>query len=286
MGFDLHTHTVFSDGTTTPAENAALAADAGLQGVALTDHDTVAGWQQAAEACAEQGLAFVPGIELSTEVDGLSVHVLGYWCDPDHPELIAECDRLRNERSRRAEQILQRLADLGVACSVERVRVHAGDAPIGRPHIAAAMVEAGVVPDLASAFDTYLGDGGPAYVPKHALAPAEGVQLIRAAGGAAVLAHPGGENQNTPVSSELVEQLCAAGLAGIEADHPSHDATTAAFWRTFARDREVLATGCSDFHGQRKDVSIGERTTASVVVEALWERRARAREAEAKERPW
>ncbi|HVL98967.1 MAG TPA: PHP domain-containing protein [Egibacteraceae bacterium] len=284
---DLHTHTVFSDGTTTPEQNAALAAAEGLSGLALTDHDTLAGWAQAAEACARHRLTFVPGIELSTEVAGSSVHILGYWCDPAHPGLVAECHRLRNERSRRAERILARLAELGVDCSPEQVRAHAGGAPVGRPHIAAAMVDAGVVPDLRTAFDDYLRDGGPAYVPKHALAPADGVRLIRAAGGAAVIAHPGLETRATATGTTLVEELCAVGLAGVEADHPGHDAETAAFWRAFARERELLATGCSDFHGDRKPVKIGERTTAPGTVEALRERCAPAHAAvERKEGPW
>lgn len=269
---DLHTHTVFSDGTTRPGENAALAAAAGLVGIAVTDHDTVSGWAEAAEACERHDLEFVPGIELSTEAGGQSIHLLGYWCDPDDPELLAECARLRGQRSRRAEQILARLAELGVACSLEQVLVHAAGAPIGRPHIAAAMVDAGGVPDTRTAFDEYIGDGGPAYVVKHALAPADGVRLIRAAGGVAVIAHPGIDDRSAPASTGLVSDLVAAGLAGIEADHPGHDAATAAFWRAFARDRGLLATGCSDFHGERTDVRIGERTTTSGTVEALRER--------------
>lgn len=269
---DLHTHTVFSDGTTTPAENAALAAAAGLAGLALTDHDTLAGWEAGAEACALHRLEFVPGIELSTEVDGSSVHILGYWCDPAHAGLAAECDRLRHERRRRAERILVRLAELGGGCSMEQVLAHAGDAPVGRPHIAAAMVDAGMVPDMRSAFDDYLGDGGPAYVPKHALAPVDGVGLIRAAGGVAVIAHPGLDTRAAPTDTALVEGLQAVGLAGVEADHPGHDAATAAFWRAFARERDLLVTGCSDFHGDSRHVAIGERTTSLATVTALRER--------------
>lgn len=273
---DLHTHSVFSDGTTTPAENAALAAAGGLTGLALTDHDTLAGWDEAADACARHGLLFVPGIELSTEVTGASVHLLGYWCDPASHELAAECDRLRNERNRRAEQILGRLAALGVACSLDRVLAHAGSAPVGRPHIAAAMVDAGVVPDVRAAFDEYLGDGAPAYVPKHALCPADGVRLIRAAGGVAVLAHPGTDGPGSPVTTTLVDEMHAAGLAGVEADHPGHDAATAAFWRAFARERDLVVTGSSDFHGDRKEARLGERTTAVRAVEELRRRAAPA----------
>ncbi|MEX0659685.1 MAG: PHP domain-containing protein [Egibacteraceae bacterium] len=266
---DLHTHTVFSDGTTTPTQNAALAAAEGLTGVAITDHDTLGGWAEAADACAGQGLAFVPGIELSTEAAGRSVHLLGYWCDPEDEQLAAECERLRGQRSQRAERMLERLAALGVACSLDRVLAHAGGAPIGRPHIAAAMVDAGGVPDVRAAFDDYIGDGGPAYVVKHALSPADGVRLIRAAGGAAVIAHPGLADRDAPTTTGLVAELVAVGLAGVEADHAGHEAGTAAFWRAFARERDLLVTGSSDFHGDRDHGRIGERGTPVATVEAL-----------------
>lgn len=275
--YDLHTHTVFSDGTTTPEENAALAAEAGLAGLALTDHDTTAGWERAATACAAHGLTFVPGIELSTEHEGFSVHVLGYWPDPEHPGLVAECDRLRNERTRRMEEIVALLGDLGVDVPWERVLAHAGEAPLGRPHVAAVLVELGVVPDTTAAFERYLADGGPAYVEKHAVAPAEGVALIRDAGGVPVLAHPGGETQNEPVPPSLLDGLIDAGLAGLEADHPSHDADAAASWRAVADERGLLSTGCSDYHGANKDVELGERTTPDDVVAALAEHSPRAR---------
>lgn len=280
---DLHTHTVFSDGTTTPTQNAALAAAGGLTGVAVTDHDTVGGWEEAADACASHGLAFVPGIELSTEAGGRSVHLLGYWCDPGDQELVAECERLRGQRARRAERMLEALAALGVTCSLERVLAHAGGAPIGRPHIAAAMVDAGGVPDVRTAFDDYIGDGGPAYVVKHALSPVDGVRLIRAAGGAAVIAHPGLEDRDAPTTPGLVAELAAVGLAGVEADHAGHDAGTAAFWRAFARERDLLVTGSSDFHGDRLHARIGERGTPVGTVEAL---RMRCGAPEPKERSW
>lgn len=280
---DLHTHTVHSDGTTTPTENVELAAVAGLTGIAVTDHDTLAGWDEAADACSRFGLEFVPGIELSTEADGASVHILGYWCDPEDRALAQECARLRDERSNRAERIVERLGQLGVACSLERVRAHAGDAPIGRPHIAAAMVEAGAVPDARAAFDEYIGDGGPAYVVKHALAPAAGVGLIRAAGGVAVIAHPGIDDRRLPAGTALVVELLDAGLAGVEADHPAHDAETAAFWRGFARERDLLITGASDFHGARKDARVGERATSGDTVQAL---RQRCATPQRKEQPW
>lgn len=278
--FDLHTHTVFSDGTTTPEENAALAAVAMLGGVALTDHDTAAGWERMRAACHQYRLEFVPGVELSTEleqsmggVEGASVHILGYWVDPTHPELAAECERLRGEREQRARRVVARLGELGVTIDWTRVEAAAGDAPVGRPHIAAALIEAGVVPDIDTAFDEYLADGGPAWVPKHALPPVRGVELVRAAGGAAVLAHPGLTFPLPgPEATALLDALTAAGLAGVEADHPGHDPNVAARWRAAAQARELLVTGCSDFHGGRKPVRMGERSTPAGVVGVLRER--------------
>jgi hypothetical protein len=268
--YDLHTHTVHSDGTTQPEDNVSLASQLGLRGLALTDHDTVAGWAQMREACARLGLEFIPGIELSTERGGRSVHLLGYWVDPDDAALADECDRLRNERTRRADQICERLEALGVGVDVERVRQIAGSAPIGRPHIASAMVEAGHVPDVHAAFRYYLADGGPAYVPKYAVDPVDGLTLLRAAGGVVVLAHPGfSESGGGPVTPALLDELADGGLAGVEADHPAHDPDVAQRWRELATGRGLLVTGASDFHGARKDLRLGECTTSAPTLEQL-----------------
>ena len=268
-GVDLHTHSRRSDGTTTPAETARLAAVEGLGGIALTDHDTTAGWAEAAAVCDEAGLRFVPGVELSTELSGRSVHLLGYFVDPAYAPLVAECDRLFNERTRRAEAIVAKLQQMDVRIAFDDVMARADGAPVGRPHIAACMVAAGVVEDLDGAFDGYLEDGGPAYVPKHALDPADGVALITAAGGAAVLAHPGISTRDAPVDLALLDRLVTAGLGGVEADHAAHDDDARNFWRNAARERNLYITGASDFHGTRKDTRIGAATTPSDVVDAL-----------------
>lgn len=263
---DLHTHSLHSDGTTTPEENVALAAAEGLAGMALTDHDTLAGWEPAAHACERAGMRFVPGLELSCEWNGLSVHLLGYWVDPGDQALLAECERLRGERERRAREILGLLAHHGVEIAFEDVRRRAGAAPIGRPHIAAAMVEAGAVPDIDTAFDRWLADGGPAYARKRALAPVDGVRLIREAGGVAVLAHPGLSSNVTP---ELAAALAAAGLAGIEAEHAAHEPEQVGRWTAVAARHGLVVTGASDFHGERKDVRIGQAATPVARVERL-----------------
>jgi predicted metal-dependent phosphoesterase TrpH len=268
--YDLHTHTVHSDGTTTPEDNVSLAKEIGLAGLALTDHDTVSGWTRMREACARHGLVFIPGIELSTERDGRSVHLLGYWVDPEDAALADECDRLRNERSRRAEDICARLDALGVGVDVARVRELAGSAPIGRPHIASAMIQAGHVPDIQSAFDDFLADDGPAYVPKYAVDPVRGLRLLTAAGGVVVLAHPGvSEDGGGPVTPELLDELAEAGLAGVEVDHPAHEPDVVERWRRLAGACGLLVTGASDFHGARKDLTIGERTTTADTLELL-----------------
>jgi len=269
---DLHTHSVRSDGTTTPTENVVMAAEAGLSGLALTDHDTLEGWEEAASACAARGLGFVPGLELSTELDQTSVHVLGYWVDPDDEALAAECDRLRRERFHRAQRILALLDGLGASVELDRVLAHAAGAPVGRPHIAAAMVEAGHVGELGEAFDAYLRDGGPAWVAKHALHPTDAVGLIRAAGGVAVLAHPGCTDLAHDEAVALVDRLALVGLAGIEADHAGHTCEESAVWRRVAVERQLEVTGSSDFHGDRKQVRLGASTTPQNVVAALAER--------------
>jgi 3',5'-nucleoside bisphosphate phosphatase len=270
--FDLHTHTIHSDGTTTPTRNAELAAAAGVAGFALTDHDTLEGLAEAAEACSRLGLEFVPGVELSTEDEGRSVHILGYWVDPEHAGLQEECDRLRHEREHRAVAMLAKLAAHGLPVSMERVRAIAAGAPIGRPHLAAAMVEAGVVADHKAAFDEWIGDHGRAYVVKHALPPAKGIDLIRAAGGVAVLAHPGVPGDLVPgqlIDTAFVQRLRAAGLAGLEVDHPCHDEVAATFWRQVASQEGLEVTGSSDFHGDRKEAKIALRTTTAAAVAAL-----------------
>ncbi len=269
---DLHTHSVHSDGVHPPAEVVARAAAAGLAGLALTDHDTTAGWAEAATAAEAAGLAFLGGIELSTEQDGKSVHVLGYGLDPADPALVAELRRLTGERRRRAEVMLARLEGLGVSVDLAAVEAIAGDAAIARPHLAEALVAAGHVADAREAFDVYLGDGAAAYEPKRALAPEDGVRLIVAAGGVAVLAHPGLDRgcEGQPVSTALLDRLVAAGLAGVESDHPGHDTPTRDRWRSLAADRGLAATGGSDYHGRYDDEEIGRwATTAETVARLL-----------------
>ncbi len=248
---DLHTHSNRSDGTFEPIEVVRLASDRGLDVIALTDHDTTDGLDDAIAAGAELGVEVVPGIELSAEHERTSVHVLCYWMDPLHPDLQAELRRLRDERFRRGELMVEKLRALGVPIEFEHVRRIANGATIVRPHLAQAMVEIGAVPNEQEAFDRYLGDGRPGHVPKHALDPVDAVTLIRAAGGVCVLAHPGMWGDQLSVPPELIERMASAGMRGLEVDHPDHPPEQREHYRSMAADLGLVATGGSDCHGTR-----------------------------------
>ena len=270
-GIDLHVHTNHSDGTFTPHEAVALASRLGLDAVAITDHDTTSALAQASAVGQELGVQVVPGIEFSTVYAGEGVHVLCYHMDPADPELVAELQRLRDDRERRGDQMVENLVQLGYPVRFERVRQIAGDAPIIRPHIAQAMVEAGIVPTLKDAFtEEFIGSDGRAYVEKHALHPLDALLLIHAAGGVCVLAHPGTFRETKPVPVTLIEELAAAGLDGIEASHPEHTEEVEARYITLAGSLGLLYTGASDCHGTRYDpVRMGMRSTTPEQFERL-----------------
>jgi predicted metal-dependent phosphoesterase TrpH len=248
---DLHAHSNRSDGTFTPAQLVQLAAERGLDVVALTDHDTTDGLGEAVHAGDRAGVEVVPGVEFSAEHEGTSVHVLCYWMDPADTDLQAELGRLRDERFRRGEAMVERLDALGVPVSFDRVREIAGGASIVRPHVAQAMVEAGHVATEQEAFDRYLADGKPAHVPKHALDPVDAVALIRGAGGVCVLAHPGMWGDQTEVPGSLIERMASAGMAGLEVDHTDHTPEQRARYRDLADGLGLVPTGGSDCHGTR-----------------------------------
>jgi 3',5'-nucleoside bisphosphate phosphatase len=267
-GYDLHTHSDRSDGTLRPAEVMALAAQRDLAGVALTDHDTFDGLEEAATTASELGLDFVPGVEFSAEYDDASLHILGYWVDPDDAAIEAELLRLTATRFRRGEMIVEKLRELGFDISIERVLELAGGDAIARPHIAEAMVEAGIVPDEKEAFDRYISDEGMAYVPKHALPPMEALRLIGEAGGVCVLAHPGMWRGSDTVPDRLIEEMAAAGMAGLEVRHPDHDEEMRAKYAAVAERLGLVATAASDCHGERYGFRLGEeRTDAETFAE-------------------
>ncbi|RNL85427.1 PHP domain-containing protein [Halostreptopolyspora alba] len=282
MPIDLHTHSSVSDGTDPPERVVDNAVTAGIDTLALTDHDTVAG-VAAAAARAPAGFVLVPGMELSCEYRGHSVHLLGYLFDADHPALAEEMRRIRADRLIRAKGMVLRLREAGVDITWERVTEIAqgasGSEPVpedsadvvGRPHIARAVVEAGAAQDVQDVFDRWIGAGGPAYVARYAPDPVRAVELVREAGGVCVLAHPArGEGAaQGPVPDPVVERMARAGLGGIEADHPSHDDTERKHWRGRAADLGVVVTGSSDDHGALTGHRLGCRTTAPEALATL-----------------
>ncbi|WP_030264131.1 PHP domain-containing protein [Streptomyces violens] len=268
MRIDLHTHSTASDGTDTPAELVRNAAEAGLDVVALTDHDTVGG-HAAAKAALPPGLTLVTGAELSCRLpardgsgDGISLHMLAYLFDPEEPELARERELVRDDRVPRARGMVAKLQELGVPVTWEQVARIAGDGAVGRPHIATAMVELGIVPTVSDAFTSeWLANDGRAYVEKHELDPFDAVRLVKAAGGVTVFAHPLALKRGVCVPESAIAELAAAGLDGIEVDHMDHDAPTRDRLRGIAADLGVLTTGSSDYHGSRKTCRLGEYTT-------------------------
>jgi predicted metal-dependent phosphoesterase TrpH len=261
LGHDLHTHSDRSDGTLPPSDVMRLAAERELAGVALTDHDTFDGLPEAAAKAGELGLDFVPGIEFSAEYEGASLHILGYWADPDDPAIEAELLRLTATRLRRGEMIIEKLRELGFDISPERVREIAGGDAIARPHIAEAMVELGIVADEQEAFDRYISDDGLAYVPKRALHPMDALRLIGEAGGACVLAHPGMWRGNDTVPDGLIEEMTAGGMVGVEVNHPDHDDGMRARYAAIAERLDLVALSSSDCHGDRYGFRMGQERT-------------------------
>jgi len=261
MRIDLHAHSSVSDGTEPPARLVERASAAGLDVVALTDHDTVAGWAEAAAAL-PSGLTLVPGIELSCHHGGRSMHLLGYLFDPAAPELAAELAMLRSGRVARAQEMVTRLAGLGVPVTWEMVREIAKGEVVGRPHIAQAMVAAGTIRAMADAFTAeWIGSGGRANVERYALDPFRAVRLIAAAGGVTVLAHPRA-GRGEAFGDEVIVALAAAGLTGVEADHPDHAPVDRAHLKKLAERLGLAATGASDDHGEPTGHRLGCDTTS------------------------
>ncbi|MFD7689707.1 PHP domain-containing protein [Streptomyces sp. NPDC059781] len=261
MRIDLHTHSTASDGTDTPAELVRKAAAAGLDVIALTDHDTTRGHAEALSVL-PAGLTLVPGAELSCRLDGVSMHMLAYLFDPEEPALLAERELVRDDRVPRAQGMIAKLNALGVPVTWEQVARIAGDGSVGRPHVASALVELGVVPTVSDAFtQEWLADGGRAHMEKHETDPFEALRLVKNAGGVAVFAHPAASKRGRTVPESAIAELAEAGLDGIEVDHMDHDPETRARLRGLAKELGLLVTGSSDYHGSRKTCVLGEFMT-------------------------
>ena len=243
---DLHLHTLASDGRLTPTQLVQLAARQGLKTVSISDHDTTDGLAEAFDAAKEfPGMRIIPGIELSADVPGDEVHVLGYFIDPDNEELQSELTRFREGRVGRAKAMVEKLGELGIRVEWERVQHFAGDGAVGRPHIALALVEAGYCKEPKDAFPEYLGRNGLAYVERVKLTPADAVGMIRRAGGAAVLAHPAYMND----MEAGIANLAGIGLAGMEVHYAKYRDDTIRQLARLAREYELIPCGGTDYHG-------------------------------------
>jgi predicted metal-dependent phosphoesterase TrpH len=270
MHADLHVHSTASDGTDPPAEVMRRAARAGLDVVALTDHDTVAGHAEARAAAGP--VTLLPGMELSCRLDGRSLHMLAYLFDADQPELAAELTRIRDDRVLRARAMVDNLAGLGVEVSWEQVAAIAGQAVVGRPHIARAMADSGAIASPREAFTRdWIADGGRAYVDRYALDPARAIDLVRAAGGVTALAHPRA-GRDTWVTNEQITRLAAVGLAGLEVFHPDQSEAERARLIALAHDLALVPTGGSDDHGSLTDYRLGGETTSGEAYQDLLSR--------------
>ncbi|SDT42452.1 hypothetical protein SAMN05444162_4234 [Paenibacillaceae bacterium GAS479] len=249
---DLHLHTTASDGVDEPSGVVRIAAERGLAAIAITDHDTMDGVQEAVHEAKRLGLIVIPGIELSTASEGRDIHVLGYGMDHSNVQWQERLRLQGSVRQRRNEALLNKLRELGIGLTlqeVEAVASAAGGSPVslGRPHFAAALVASGAAASIRDAFDRYLGEGAPAYVSQPRITPEEGIAWITEAGGVPVLAHPGLYGRD-----ELVERLAVGGLLkGIEALHPDHSEEQERSYAALAERYELLVTGGSDYHGRR-----------------------------------
>lgn len=245
---DLHTHSFHSDGSHTPTELVTMARTARVTALSLTDHDTIAGLPElhmAAESTGP-GLIIVDGVELSATAGMNDIHILGYFIDPGHEPFCAALLHFQEGRLRRAESMVSRLNELGVAITLQDVQRHAGGGSLGRPHVALALLEAGYVETFDQAFGRYLGHRGPAFVSKPHFLPEEAVELIRQAGGVSVLAHPGTANRD-----DLLPKLKSAGLSGIEVWHPKHGPGQVLHYSRLAKQFDLVPSGGSDFHGAK-----------------------------------
>ncbi len=268
---DLHTHSNASDGELSPVELVQLALERGLEALALTDHDSVAGLDAAIQTAQGTRLQVIPGVELSADVPQNEVHVLGYWMDWHDRHFTEMLEKFREGRVGRAEKMVRKLTALGAPISFERVKEIAGDASIGRPHVAQALVEAGHVSTVAEAFDKYIARNGPAYVERFRLLPEDAVALILNAGGVPVLAHP------REVTSYVLP-LVRAGLLGLEVHYGLYDDATIQMLSQLAREYGLIATGGSDFHGLNKMAHMSGLGDTNVPPQAVERLAAKARQ--------
>jgi len=272
---DLHTHSTASDGTDTPEQLVAAAHRAGVDVLAITDHDTTGGWDEAAVAL-PTGMRLVRGAEFSCvsptgrEERPVSVHLLGYLFDPAHPAIVAEQSRLRDERVVRLARITEKMTADGYPVDVESVfELVPEGTSVGRPHLARALVAAGVVESVNDAFATLLHNGSPYYVPKADTPVERAIAMVRAAGGVAVFAHPLARRRGRVVEPSVIADLATVGLGGVEVDHPDHAQEDRELLRELAAAHDLVTTGSSDYHGTNKITPVAVEHTDPEAFEAL-----------------
>jgi predicted metal-dependent phosphoesterase TrpH len=272
MRIDLHTHSNVSDGTLTPAEVVQAAADAALDVVALTDHDSLGGVTQAAAAGERLGVEVVPGVELSCRWYGvepaIALHLLAYYPDPDDPALATEMARVREGREHRAERMVELMQADGIDVTFDEILSYAQGGTVGRPHMAQALIRRGLVATVGEAFaPSMLGERW--RVPKPDTDVFLALRLVLGAGGVPVFAHPRATKRGRVVPDELIVEMAGAGLAGLEADHEDHSPEQRAQVRALAGELGLLVTGSSDFHGANKTVAIGANLTDPEALAAI-----------------
>ncbi len=260
MAVDLHTHSSYSDGTDTPAEVVARAAHHRLTTIALADHDTLIGLEEAREAATEAGIGFIPAVELSVSWNTKAMHLLGYWIDPGPGPLQDRLVEIQNGREARNHQIVEALQGLGIDITMEEVLEISGDGVVGRPHFAAALMRRGVVESISEAFETYLAAGRPAYRPRKRLRAAEAVRLATASGGVTSVAHPHTVADNAGEFEAAFAAFRELGIVGVECHYVEYTPETRRRLESIARSCDLIPTGGSDYHGEHKpgiDVGVG-----------------------------
>jgi len=270
---DLHTHTTFSDGTDTPTQLINKALAAGITTIALTDHDSISGWQEATTAL-RPGICLVPGAEVSCQtLDGISVHILGLLFDSSNTELIDTLEKTRENRFGRMEKIIAKINEAGIEISMNEVLEQLSDgATLGRPHLADALIKKGVVASREEAFTQMLHNHSKYYVSHYSPTPEAVIKLIKDAGGVSVIAHPMASHRGRTISLDTFGSLIQAGLDGIEVDHRDHSAEEKTQLISLAKESKLVMTGASDYHGNGKLNLLGEYTTEPAQWQKLEER--------------
>ncbi len=265
---DLHTHTIYSDGFYSPTELVHNAKEAGIELLGICDHDNIAGFAEAAEVGKSIGVEVIPGLEISSDIKDKEIHILAYFFEPENEELERYLVFFREERLKRAIRIITKLKTLGLYLTIDDVLEKAQNCAVGRPHIAQALLEKGLISSYYEAFNKYIGNNGPAYEKKVHLSPQSAFKIINDAGGLSFIAHPG------YMPESLLKELITAGVDGIEVVHPSHSPGMVKFYRGIVNEYFLLESGGSDFHGGKREdeKNLGKYYVSRSVVDAMRQR--------------